>query len=462
MAPDDGALRRLSLWWDTLPDDLRSADRPPLSGTVDADVVIVGAGYTGLWTAYYLLGNDPSLRVVLLEAEVAGFGASGRNGGWCSGYFPASMAKIERTSSRDAAIAMHHAMTDTVTEIGEVATREGIDCDWERGGTVYLARSAVELERARAYVDDWHSWGADEYRFLDADEARGVAAATDVLGASFNPNVAAINPAKLVRGLARAAEARGATIHEGSRVTSMGPGVVRTAAGQVRARYVVRATEGYTPTIPGSERALVPVYSLMLATEPLPESFWAEVRLAHRETFADHRHMIIYGQRTADNRIAFGGRGAQYRWGSRIHPSLDRDPEVHAAIWARLVDLFPAVADFAVTHTWGGPLGVPRDWYASVGLDERTGMAWSGGYVGDGVATTNLGGRTLADLICGHDTDITRLPWVNHRSPKWEPEPARWIGVRAGNAVMASADVVEARTGRDSRRAGVFSRFLGE
>jgi len=188
---------------------------------------------------------------------------------------------------------------------------------------------------------------------------------------------------------------------------------------------------------------------------------WESIGLRDRQTFGDHQHLIIYGQRTADGRLAFGGRGARYKFGSSIDPHQERSPEIHGAIWSRLVELFPAVADFRVTHTWGGPLGVPRDWFSSVGLDPVTGMGWSGGYVGDGVATANLGGRTLADLILSNDSPITHLPWVNHRSRQWEPEPLRWIGVRAGSWAFTTADAVEARTGKDSCRAKFFGRFIG-
>ena len=165
----------------------------------------------------------------------------------------------------------------------------------------------------------------------------------------------------------------------------------------------MRATEGYTPRLPGLERDIVPVYSLMIATEPLPEATWAEIGLAERETFADFRHLIIYGQRTADGRLVFGGRGAPYHFGSRISPASDFVPSVFAALRTALVELFPVLADAAITHSWGGPLGLARDWHASVGLDVDTGLAWAGGYVGDGVSTTNLAGRTLADLIGGRE-----------------------------------------------------------
>ena len=205
-----------------------------------------------------------------------------------------------------------------------------------------------------------------------------------------------------------------------------------TARGTVRAEVVVRATEGYTATLAGQRRAVAPVHSLIIATEPLPPDVWEGIGLRRRETFTDHRHLIIYGQRTADDRLVFGGRGAPYFLASRTRATFDGDYPVFRRLHRTLVDLFPAVADHRVTHVWGGALGVPRDWCASVGLDRQSGLAWAGGYVGDGVGTTNLAGRTLADLVLGRDTDLVRLPWVGHRSRAWEPEPLRWLGINAG------------------------------
>lgn len=456
-------LRGISLWWDTLPDDLRTPLGSPLPGAADADVAIVGAGYTGLWTAYYLIRADPSLRIAIVEAEQAGFGASGRNGGWASALFPASIAALAKRSSRDAAIRMTRAMQATVDEIGAVAAAEGWDIGWAKGGTVVAARSPLQRDRARAEIDEWRSWGfgEDDYAYLDADDAARRIGATDVLAATYTPHCAAIHPARLARSLAREVVAAGVRLYEQTPAIAIEPGVVRTAHGDVRAPIVVRATEGYTRTLAGEVRTLAPVYSIMLATEPLPDAVWQDIGLGQRETFSDGRRLIIYGQRTADGRLAFGGRGAPYHFGSRISPEQDRDPAVHAALWRVLTDLFPAVAGASVTHTWGGPLGIARDWWASCGLDRATGLAWSGGYVGDGVGTANLGGRTLADLILDRRTDLIDLPWVGHSSPRWEPEPLRWAATNLGLRVMTRADTVEERTGRPSRAAEVFARQLG-
>jgi glycine/D-amino acid oxidase-like deaminating enzyme len=453
--------RALSLWHDTAGDDW--VPRPALPGDLDVDVAVVGAGYTGLWTAYYLKRADPSLRVVVLEREVAGFGASGRNGGWCSALFPASVAWLAARYGEERAVAQHRAMQATLDEIAQVVAAEDIDCGFTKGGTVVVARTPQQLDRARAEVAEARRWGfgEDDLALLGADEARARLAAAGVLGATYTPHCAAVHPARLVRGLARAVERLGVTVHERTPVTRIEPRVVTTPTGRVRAEVVVRATEGFTAQLPGLRRTLAPVYSLMVATEPLAEDVWDQIGLRARETFADHRHLVIYGQRTSDGRLAFGGRGAPYHFGSRIRPEQDRDPAVFAALHRVLVNLLPAVEGAAFTHAWGGPLGIARDWCASVGLDRGTGLAWAGGYVGDGVSTTNLAGRTLADLVLERDTDLVRLPWVDHRSPQWEPEPLRWIGVSASLAVMTGADAEEERTGRQSRRAALLTRVLG-
>lgn len=435
--------------------------RAALPGDIDADVAVVGAGFTGLWTAYYLSRADPSLRIAVVEARVAGFGASGRNGGWCSALFPASPAALAHRHGRPAAEAMLRAMESTVDEVGRVAADEGIDCDFAKGGTLTLARTSAQEVRARELVESEASFGVD-VTWLSAAEAERRCGATSVRGGVYTPHCAAIHPGRLVRGLAEAVERRGVAVYERTRALALRSGALVTDRGTVRAPVVVRATEGYTPDLPGERRTLVPVYSLMVATEPLPASFWAAAGLAQRETFTDLRRMIVYGQRTADDRLAFGGRGAPYHFGSRVAPDFDRNPRVHQAIEATLVELFPALGPTPpISHRWGGPLGVPRDWTASVGYDRASGLAWGGGYVGDGVGTSNLAGRTLADLITGTTSDLTALPWVGHRSRRWEPEPLRWLGINTARRLTDVADAREHRTGRPSRLGALVDRALG-
>jgi glycine/D-amino acid oxidase-like deaminating enzyme len=452
---------RISLWHETAGDDW--TPRPALPGDTDVDVAVVGAGFTGLWTAYYLAEADPSLRIAVLEAEVAGYGASGRNGGWCSALFPASLDKLTRLADREAALAQHRAMRDTVEEVARVAAAEGIDAHVAKGGTIALARNRAQLARARAEVADARAWGRgeDDVRLLDRAEARQILDGAGTVGATFTPDCAAVHPGRLVRGLATAVERRGVRVHEQTRVTAIEPGRVRTAHGTVRAETVIRATEGYTGTLRGQRRVLAPVYSLIIATEPIDAELWDRIGLARRETFTDHRHLIVYGQRTADDRLVFGGRGAPYHLGSRIRPEFDRDERVFMRLHAALMDLLPVLAGTRVTHAWGGALGIPRDWCASVGLDRSTGLGWAGGYVGDGVSTTNLAGRTVRDLVLGHDTELTRLPWTGHRSRRWEPEPLRWLGINAALRATALADAEERLTRRPSLVARGVARFVG-
>ncbi len=446
----------LSLWHDQLP---ARVPRPALTGDVQVDLAIVGGGYTGLWTAYHAKRAEPSLRIAVVEREVVGFGASGRNGGWCSALFPTSWRRLSRDAGRADVQAMQRHLEEAVRQVGD----SGIDCGFHLGGMVSLARNAAQLARARSAVDEARFWGFGPATLdlLSAQDAHRRVHGTRVLGALTTDHCATLHPGRLVQGLASAVEALGVTLYERTPALSVQPGKVVTPHGTIGADVVLLATEGYTAQLPGHRRDLTPVYSLMLATEPLPSSMWDTIGLADRPTFADKRHLTVYGQRTQDGRIAFGGRGARYHFGSRVDPTYDRVPAVHAALHAALVDLFPVLEDVAVTHRWGGALGVPRDWFPSVGLDRRTGLAWAGGYVGDGVASAHLAGQTLADLLLERDTERTRLPWVRRRTRRWEPEPLRWLGVNAVTVLMAHADRTEAATGRPSRAAAAFWKSLG-
>ena len=428
-------------------------------------MAVVGAGFTGLWTAYYLLRADPTLRVHVVESEVAGFGASGRNGGWCSALFPAAADRLATFpgAGRAGALALHQAMRETVDEVGRVAGAEAIDAHFVKGGTVSVARTPVQLARAREEVAHARGWGRqeDELRLLDRAEVRALVDAEGALGGTYTPDCAAIHPARLARGLARTVERLGGHIHERTRGSQIRPRAVVTEHGTLLAEHVVRATEGYTARLAGHRRLVAPVYSLMVATEPLTAAQWDEIGLGGRPTFTEHRHLVVYGQRTQDGRLAFGGRGAPYHFGSSIRPEHDREEQVWSALRDTLREMFPVLSEVAFTHAWGGPLGVPRDWCASVGLDRGTGLAWAGGYVGDGVSTTNLAGRTLRDLILGDPTPLTELPWVQHRTRRWEPEPLRWLGINAGLRAMAFADREEQLTGRPSRIARAMGPLIG-
>ncbi len=450
-----------SLWLDSLPSPV--VPSAPLDRDLETDVAIVGAGYTGLWTAYYLASADPSLRIAVLEKEFAGFGASGRNGGWASALLPMSLASVARRHGLEAAQAQDAAMRASIDELIGAAGAIGADAHIAKGGTVVGARTEVQLARARAEVAEAREYGIGEERLalLDAGAARARVNATGTLGATYTPDCAAIHPARLVRALAAAVQDMGVRLFEGTPVTDIDPHRVSTPGGVVTADRVIRATEGYTAGLPGFARRVVPVYSLMIATAPLPSGTWDQIGLAQRETFSDHRHLIVYGQRTADDRMVFGGRGAPYHFGSATRPAFDQHARVFAGLRAAIVEMFPVLAGAEITHRWGGALGIARDWEASVGLDPDTAIGWAGGYVGDGVTTTNLAGRTLADLVRGVDSELTRLPWVGHRSRSWEVEPLRWLGVNAGLTAMSAADAEERLTGRSSVLARAMAPLIG-
>jgi glycine/D-amino acid oxidase-like deaminating enzyme len=428
------------------------------------DVAIVGAGYTGLWTAYYLSRRAPTLRIAIVEKEIAGFGASGRNGGWCSAIFPASWRRIAADGGSETVLRVQRLMNAAVEEVHRVIQAEGISCDFHKGGYVSVARTPAQWTRAQAEVAGARRWGLgeDTLTLFSKAEAERRLGASDVLGGTYASHCAAIHPAKLVRGLARVVESTGVRILESTEVTGIAPGRLTTTNGTVSADAIIVATEGYTPTLPGRHRDVIPMYSLMIATEPLSSDIWTRIGLADRETFSDKRHLRIYGQRTADGRIAFGGRGAPYHFGSRIRPEFDRHEEVHAMLRRVLVELLPGLPrNVAFTHAWGGNLGIPRDWYPSVHFDQQTRLGFAGGYVGDGVTLTNVAGRALTDLITGAESDLTNLPFVGRRSRRWEPEPLRWLGVNGVTQLFRTADRAVARTGRPAKRAGWFWRQLG-
>jgi glycine/D-amino acid oxidase-like deaminating enzyme len=440
---DADGYRSQSFWHATAPD--RFEPRPQLSSDDQVDVAIVGAGYTGLWTAYYLKSLEPGLRVAIVEAEIAGFGASGRNGGWCLGTLAGMAGFLEGDASQRAAgIRLQRAIFDTVAEVERVCERERIDCHWARGGNVTFAMVPAQLDQLRADLDFWRGlgFGEDDVRWLEAGECTQRVASAQNLGGFFLAHCAALHPTRLARGLAETVERMGVSIYERSPARALEPGAVVTDGGRLRADTIVRATEGYTGSLPGCERLLLPLHSMMIATEPLPEQVWKEIGLGDRETFADPRRLVTYGQRTADDRIAFGARG-RYFYGSRVHDVFSADDPDFVDVKRILDSMFPVLRDHGVTHRWGGALGVPRDWRPSVGLDRARGLGWAGGYVGEGVAASNLAARTLADLVLGLDSELTTLPLVGPPIPPGEPQPMRWLGVTGVKQLGASLDAAE-------------------
>jgi glycine/D-amino acid oxidase-like deaminating enzyme len=437
--------------------------RPPLDGVRDADVCIVGGGFTGLWTAYELKRADPGLEVVVLEARYAGFGASGRNGGWVLGKLSGTRSAWRRRGGPDGARMMVRAIQQTVGEIGEAVARESIDCDWKQGGTLTVAQSESQMERLRAAAaSEREELGGDlAWQVLDGDDLSGRLTVDGGCGALFSPHCARVQPARLVQGLAAAAERAGAVIFESTAATEISPGLVQAETGRVRARFVVRATEGYTADLPGKHRVLLPMNSSMIVTEPLEDAQWRAIGWEGAETVLDGAHLYTYSQRTADGRIAIGGRGVPYLFGSRTEREGPVPEKTVDELHARVTSLFPSLRDVRVARAWHGILGVSRDWCPTVGLNRMSGLGYAGGYAGEGVAASNLAARTLRDMVLGRDTELTRLPWVGNPARNWEPEPLRFVGARGIYTLYRLADHQESVNGRESPVAAVADRIAG-
>jgi glycine/D-amino acid oxidase-like deaminating enzyme len=441
------------------------ARRPGLPGDIDVDVCIVGAGFTGLWSAYYLQQAQPGISIAIVEREFAGFGASGRNGGWCSGEFGWNRRKYLSSGTRAGVIAFERAAIGAVAEVVRVARAEGIDADIHITDGLTYACSPAQWARLQEEHAEGIAWELPEGRMslIGAAEASERIRIKDAMGALVLHDIARVQPAKLVRGLAEVVERRGARIYEGTTVTEIAPGLVHTDRGRVRAHRILRATEGFTAGLPGSRREWLPMNSAQIVTEPVSDALWQEIGWRAGELLGDASHAYCYAQRTREGRITMGGRGVPYRYGSRTDIRGQTQPQTVAQLREILYRLLPQARALRIDHAWCGVLGVPRDWCVTAGLDPRTGIGWAGGYVGIGVSTSNLAGRTLADLVLARETELTALPWVNRHPRRWEPEPLRWLGVHAMYQLYHMADRREAalRGQRSSRLAWLANKITG-
>jgi glycine/D-amino acid oxidase-like deaminating enzyme len=423
---------RFSFWMETSGDPL--APRPALQRSEEVDIAILGGGYSGLWTAYYLLRANPGLRIAILEKEIVGFGASGRNGGWCSSRFPVTPAVLQERFGAQAARQLLLAMFDAVDEVGRILAEESIAADFRKGGILSLARGAHQVPSIRASYAAYDALGlAEHFQLLSAADCRDRVKATNIQGGLYTPEGASLHPGKLVRGLATAVEKRGGVIYENTEVTEVrtNPNArLITPGGELRARQaIILAGEAYLTGLRQFHRALLPMYSLISLTEPLTPGQWASVGWQIHESLASNRLTVDYLTRTADGRILFGSRGAPYEFGSRISDDQDIHEPTHAHVHQAVVDWFPSLAGIRFTHNWGGPVGVPRDWMPSVRFDPASRLGFIGGYTGQGVATSNLAGRLLSSLVTANSSGIEKLPMAQRKSPNWEMEPLRWLVV---------------------------------
>lgn len=442
-----------SFWLETCGDDL--TPRPALQGSTTVDVAILGAGYTGLWTAYYLLQANPSLKVVLVDKHISGFGASGRNGGWCTPHFTISPDEMIRRFGNDAAVSIEHVMHQTVEQIKHVVEKEKLDVDWAQNGALTMALWDYALPTLEEMMNTARSLGLEQYyELLNKTETEKRLRIGDAKGSLLLKGAAVIHPGKLVRQLARRVEALGAVIYEQTEVTDFRekgpntPAQLITANGTISARLaIVLSGEGYLSQIKRMKRSILPTYSLISVTEPLSDEQWAQIGWEKRELVSSTKLSIDYLQQTADKRILFGSRGQPYRFGSSIKDEYDRHKPTHDMIGKLARSWFPVISNVTFTHSWGGPLGITRDFTPNFQFNQQTGIAGAFGYIGLGVSTTNLAGRILTDLIHEKGSELTGLPMVQHASPLWEPEPFRWIGVRYMQSALAKIDQRAEETG---------------
>jgi glycine/D-amino acid oxidase-like deaminating enzyme len=446
---------RYSYWLETCGDDL--SPRPPLDGSREVDVAILGAGFTGLWTAYHLLKREPGLSVAVVEAAIAGFGASGRNGGWCYAGFAVGPAELAARHGTDAARETVHAMIGAVDDVERTCADEGIAADQVRGGALEFARAPYQLPKVRGMAEEYAAIGfGDRFPLLGPSEAVARVRVPHALAAVWTKDGLTVQPAKLVRGLARAVERRGGTIYEQTRVLDYEGGerpVLKTDRGELRARRaIVLAGEAYLSGLDKLRRHVIPLTSNIVFSEPLPAEVWERVGWEGRETLGGFGPTGAYIQRTADDRIAFGPYRARYPFASRITDALDLDDGVfaHGRRAARV--WFPFLDAYRFTHAWGGVLGAPRDQMPVMGFNPKTKVALCYGYTGEGVAAANLGGRVLTDLITETDSPLTRLPMATHQPTPWEPEPLRWAGVTFVRRSYVKLEEQAERTGAYPKR----------
>lgn len=438
---------QISLWMEQVADQV--VPRQVLGNDLDLDVAIIGAGYTGLWTAYHLKRQQPDLNIAIFEARHVGYGASGRNGGWLIGELAgqdqllAGLPQEAQKRYRD----LIHSIPD---EAAAVFEREGIECGYRKGGMLVCAARYPEQEGwVRAELSELYArgYGSDDYRWLEADELAQQVKIAGSKGALYSPHCATIQPAKLILGLARAAERLGVTIYESSPVQDWQPHRLNVRGHRVNARVVAPCVEGYAVSCAPLGRYQIPVQSLQIATEPLSEALWDELGMADGQAISDASRMVTYFHRSRDDRLVFGARGG-YRFGGRLREDFTLSNTEFNRHRDLMLSLFPQLDAVRITHGWGGNLGLSRRFLPHVYWDIHQGVALAGGYGGEGVGASFLCGRTLAGLILGVENDATRAPWVvrgeglSDSLRPWEPEPFRWLGYSSMVAAMGYEDAV--------------------
>ncbi len=405
----------------------------PLQGDIEVDVAIVGGGFTGLSSAYHIKKAEPNLKVALLESEVIGFGASGRNGGFNMTLFGLTLSITALRFSKQKAKEAHHYMERAVDYLRDLVAELGIDCDYEHPGFLRVATSEKYKKRILHEMELAYKLGLEGIEWLDEAQTREQVRSPLYLGAWWEPRCGILNPAKLAWGWADVIRPMGVEIFENSPVAEIvrENGKIRlvTPNGIVRSDKVVMATNAWSHFFKELKRKQVPVWTHIVMTEPLTEKHFEEIGWQNRQGIEDARNMVHYYRLTVDNRLVMGGRDVSLSYGQDMEKDLN--PITFEGLKDDVREIFPALKDIQFTHEWGGPVSVPLDMAPAIGFAGDKNVVYSLGTVGHGVSMTQLNGRTVADLILERQTDLTDVFFVNRRTIPWPPEPLRNLAIKA-------------------------------
>jgi len=406
-----------------------------LQDDIEVDVAVVGGGFTGLSSAYHIKKAEPNLRVVLLESDVIGFGASGRNAGFSMTLFGMTLGLTARRFGKKKAKEAHHYMERAVDYLRDLVAELKIDCEYEHPGFLRVATSEKYKKRILKEMELVHKLGLEGIEWLDKEQTQEQVRSPLYLGAWWEPRCGLLNPAKLSWGWADVIKSLGVEVFENTPVAEIvrknGKVRLETPNGRVRADKVVMATNAWSHFFKGLKRKQVPAWTYIVMTEPLKDEHLNEIGWQNRQGIEDARNLVHYYRLTTDNRIVMGGRDVSMSYGE----DMDRDlnPETFAGLKDDVRELFPALKDVRFTHEWGGPVSVPLDMAPAIGYAGDKNVVYSLGAVGHGVSMTQLNGRTVADLILERKTDLTDVFFVNRRTIPWPPEPLRYL---AGKAIL--------------------------
>jgi glycine/D-amino acid oxidase-like deaminating enzyme len=422
-----------AVFWLDQPD--RPAPRAGLEGVRSADLVVVGAGYSGLWTALLAKEQDPSRDVLVLEAGSVAWAASGRNGGFCDASLTHGRANGTARWPREYA-ALQRLGRENLEAIEATVTRFGIECDFRRSGSLTVATEAHQVE----WLDE------EPGELLDRDAVRAHLDSPTYLGGVYERDeTAMLDPARLAWGLAAAAESLGVRIAEGVRVTGLstsGPGVeVATAGGDViMAGRVALGTNAFPSLVRRTRLHTVPVYDYALMTEPLSDAQLGSLGWASRAGVGDMSNQFHYYRLSADNRILWGGYDAVYHYGRRLAPSLDQRPATFDRLAGHFFETFPQLEGLRFSHQWGGAIDTCTRFCAFYGTAHRGRVAYALGFTGLGVGATRFGAQVMLDLLDGRDTERTQLQMVREKPLPFPPEPLAYTGIQLTRWALARAD----------------------